>query len=286
MLSSRPAAMEVEDDDLGASTSFGLNRVLASSGVDPAAFSDFFSRTGGTSSGAAFADVDANSDEDRYEDDVSDAELPAENVEEVRARQREQASIRAEEARWYRRAMEMQQDEGKKKVQEKVMNEVDMVKEVWPDFQKGRRLRMSEVFYETPKQRRGWEAGFTRRKRRKIGTQDCESDFSWDQRGKLQLIMMTDPLKIAPDPSVPPDTAFLLPALPSLPVYPPTLPRYNTPLGAYFESDWIKGAKQIRRMEMTQTPEGFDLEADLHTEKCSKTLDLACWEQDIVMCSL
>ena len=181
------AAMEVEENDLGASSSFGLNRILASSGVDPAAFSNFLSKTGGSTSATAFADVDANSDEDRYEDDVSDAELPAENVEEIRARQREQASMRAEEERWYRRAMEMQRVQGKKKVQEKVMNDIDMVKEVWPDFQKGRRLRMSEVFYETPKQRRGWEAGFARRKRRKVGIQDCGSDIFWDQADRCSL---------------------------------------------------------------------------------------------------
>lgn len=165
--------MESDEDELGASSSFGLHRVLASSGVDPAAFSDFFSKTGGTSS-RAFADVDANSDEDRYEDDVSDGGLPAENVEEVRAREREQTAIKAEEARWYRKAMEMQRDEGKRKVQEKVLDEVERVREVWPEFEKGRRLKMTEVFYETPKQRRGREVGFNRRKRRKVGIQECK----------------------------------------------------------------------------------------------------------------
>jgi hypothetical protein len=162
--------MDADEDDLGASSSFGLNRVLASSGIDPAAFSNFFSKSGRSSS--AFADVDANSDEDRYEDDISDAESPIENVEDVRAREREQAAAKAEEERWYRRAMEMQRDIGKAKVQEKVTGEMDRVREVWPEFEIGRRLRMTEVFYETPKQRRGWEA--SRRKRRKLGTQTCE----------------------------------------------------------------------------------------------------------------
>ena len=161
--------MDINGDDLGESSSFGLNRVLASSGIDPASFSSFYSKTGGISS-SAFPDVDANSDSDKYEDDVSDVELP----EEAQARDKERAAIKADEERWYRKAMEMQKVGESKRVQEKVVNEMDRVKEVWPDFEKGRRLRMTEIFYETPKQRRGWETGFNRRKRQKVGTQTCE----------------------------------------------------------------------------------------------------------------
>jgi len=158
--------MDLDEDDVGASSSFGLNRVLASSGIDPNAFSSFFSKTGGTSS-SAFADLDANSDSDKYEDDVSDIEQP---VEDVRARERE----KADEERWYRRAMEMQKEAEKRKVQDKVFDEMDRVREVWPDFVKGRRLRMTEVFYETPKQKRGWAVAFNKKKRRKVGTQTCK----------------------------------------------------------------------------------------------------------------
>lgn len=280
------SAMHSDENDLGASSSLGLGRILASSGVDPAAFSSFFSKTGGNSS-SAFADLDAASDNsDKYEDDISDTSLPGENVEELRSREREQAAVQAEQERWYRRAKEMQreQDEGsgtRVKV-EKVLDEIGMVKEIWPGYEKGGRLRMTEVFYETPKQRKGWELGFSKRKRRKIGVQEC-------QRGPNVLSVGTDGkldhLKVAPDTVIPSNTAFLLPSLQALPVHPPTQPRYETPLGVYFESEWIKEAKQVRRKEMTELPSGPSLE-QWHEDKLEKILDLADWEKDIVLCSL
>ncbi len=96
----------------------------------------------------------------------------------------------------------------------------------------------------------------------------------------------SDQLKVAPDLSVAPNKAFLLPSLAPLQVQSPHQPRYDTPLGKYFEPEWIKGAKQVRRMAMTEPPKGISLEDVDGDRDVGKPLDFADWENDIVMCSL
>lgn len=66
----------------------------------------------------------------------------------------------------------------------------------------------------------------------------------------------------------------------------PSLARYNTPVGANFETEWVREAKKVRRKDMTQLPHGLSIEDDWREEKLGKTLDLADWEQNIVMSSL
>lgn len=75
--------------------------------------------------------------------------------------------------------------------------------------------------------------------------------------------------------------SFLLPNLPSLPGSDQTKSSYLAPIGEWFDPDWIKDAREIRREEMTRPPPGIDLNGD-----DGKMLDLADWESDVIMCSL
>ena len=173
-------AMEPNDESLGGA--FGLGRVLADSGIDSAAFSSFYSKTSGGAASqttSAFDDVDAVLDKDvAYEDDVSDSELPAESAEEVRARE----ARKAEEERWYQRAMAMQaqaessraQEERARKKKERETDDAAKVKGLWPDFLQGKRLKLSEVFYETPRMKSAWAKNLERKKRRKPDRIECK----------------------------------------------------------------------------------------------------------------
>lgn len=112
-----------------------------------------------------------------------------------------------------------------------------------------------------------------------------------------------DPLVVAPDLSIPPATAFLLPNTPALRLSKPGQPLYETPLGSLFDKDWIKAARQIRRSEMTKPPSGVvghaikdvqmddlgtqeDPELALQLANDGLSLELGDWERNIVMCSL
>ena len=160
--------METEEDDFGAVSSLGLNRILADSGIDPAAFSSFFSKTGGGQSSSAFAQVEVEDDPEKYEDDVSDSELPAESAEEAQLRRKRAA----EEDRWYRRARDMQRraeggaEKRKRKQAQMAVGLEEQVKRIWPEFEMGKRLKMSEVFYETPAQVKNLEVVLGKNKKR------------------------------------------------------------------------------------------------------------------------
>lgn len=190
-----------EEDQLGSVTSLGLHRVLASAGVDPNSFASFFDKTtsgsgvgAGPSSASAsrhFGEIEAEEDQEKYEDDISEDELPAESAEDARAREREQAVRKAEEDRWVRRAMEMQRagpqtgvalgdDEKRRRKKEKERREQrERVKSIWPEFRTGQRLRMTEVLYETPADKRAHEEVMARKKRRKVEPRDtCECGSS------------------------------------------------------------------------------------------------------------
>ena len=171
----------MSDEDALGGASFGLSRVLADSGIDPSTFSSFFSKTGGGPSHTAFDEVDAASDEDaKYEDDVSDSDLPKESEEETRMR----ATRKAEEERWVRRAAELQRSlhsekegaERDRKRRKKALDAEARIKLVWPDYEPGKRLRMSEIFYETPLQSRQWQKGLNRAKRKTRDKVERESD--------------------------------------------------------------------------------------------------------------
>lgn len=112
-----------------------------------------------------------------------------------------------------------------------------------------------------------------------------------------------DPLVVAPDLSIPPTTAFLLPNTPALRLSKPGQALYETPLGSLFDKDWIKAARQIRRSEMTRPPSGVvgqvikdvqvddlgiqeDPQSTLQLVNDGLSLELGDWERNIVMCSL
>lgn len=162
--------MDDGDDFLG---SLGLGKLLASEGVDASGLSTLLSRGGDASTSNEYANVDNDSDDDaKYEDDLSDRELPPETEVEKAAREKE----RLEEARYRRMALQMGKEleakrlqKGKAKAKE---DPKDVVKRIWPDFEPGRRLRMTDVLYETPYLRERLRQVTHKKKRRKVDHQN------------------------------------------------------------------------------------------------------------------
>jgi hypothetical protein len=159
--------MDEGDDFLG---SLGLGKLLASEGVDSSGLNTLLSRGGEASASNELANVDNDSDDDaKYEDDLSDHDLLPETEAEKAARAKE----KQEEARYRRMALQMNKeleakrsaDKGKTKSKE---DPKDVVKRIWPEFEPGRRLRMTDVLYETPYAREQYKEASYRRKRRKV----------------------------------------------------------------------------------------------------------------------
>jgi len=161
-----------DDEDFGGVDALGFNKILQDVGIDlnTSGLSSVFggnAEAGGSGSRSAFASIDNNIDDDKYED-VSDSELP----EDEEAQKIRDKRIRDEE-RWYRKAMAMQAkaESGdavarrKRKAEKREETAIDMVGRIWPDWDKGKRLRMSEVFYQTPAMTKMFEAELRRRKR-------------------------------------------------------------------------------------------------------------------------
>ncbi|BEJ18121.1 hypothetical protein CspHIS471_0703980 [Cutaneotrichosporon sp. HIS471] len=260
-----------EDDTLG--SAFGLGSVLAEVGVDEAALNAFLERTEGKSSRALEAAIQEG--DEKYMDDVSDDELPAENDEDKEARAREQAAIKANEERWARRAAaelapqkDKEKEKRRKRQAERAAAGKDVVGSVWPDFRQGTVLKMSEVFYETPAAREAVAAGLLKKKRRLLDGLPRESFM----------------VNVEPSKERPPTMSFLLPNLPPLPVHNPAIANYLTPIGAMFDKQWAKEARERRWKEMTRPPRGVRFDDTVEIE--DKPLDLADWENDIVMCGL
>jgi hypothetical protein len=56
-----------------------------------------------------------------------------------------------------------------------------------------------------------------------------------------------------------------------------------------FEKDWVKGARDLQRKAMKEAPADINYRALARADWVAteaKTLDLADWEKDIVMCTL
>lgn len=83
-------------------------------------------------------------------------------------------------------------------------------------------------------------------------------------------------------------STFLLPSLQPIQLPLPGTPTYNKPIGAFLDKKWIREAKDRRRLEMTQPPEGLDLEdvKEVRFGDEAKDLDLVDWEQSIIMNSM
>jgi transcription initiation factor TFIID subunit 1 len=158
------------DDEDSFMDSLGLGKLLASEGVDTSGLNTLLSRGGGASTSNELVNIDNDSDDDaKYEDDLSDHDLLPETETEKAAREKE----KHEEARYRRMALQMNKEleakratvKGKGKAKE---DPKDIVKRIWPDFEPGRRLRMTDVLYETPYSREQYKQASYRRKRRKV----------------------------------------------------------------------------------------------------------------------
>lgn len=158
--------MDGGDDFLG---SLGLGKLLASEGVDSRGLSTLLSRGGGgeASGTANFADVESD-DDAKYEDDLADDDMLPETEAERASRDKE----RQEEARYKRMALQMNrelEDSRARKGKGKAQQDPQMVvKKIWPDFEPGRRLRMTNVLYETPLMRQQHDHDVQRKKRRRV----------------------------------------------------------------------------------------------------------------------
>lgn len=96
--------------------------------------------------------------------------------------------------------------------------------------------------------------------------------------------MRSDAIAVDAPKTQPATISFLLPNLPPLPSIDPRQPNYMRPIGEFFDPEWIKEAREQRRLEMTRPPKSVRF--DVEPEKEHRVLDLADWEKDIVMCSM
>ncbi|WWC58417.1 uncharacterized protein I303_100957 [Kwoniella dejecticola CBS 10117] len=274
--------MASEDEALGSVASFGLSSVLAGAGIDLSSLGSFLGE-GAASSSKHIAEIEAEDDnEDKYEDDIFlDGDGDAE--EDAEARKRAEEARKREEERWIRKGMALANnlslgDKGKAKmvdgVKSKKEKELEQVMKIWPGFEKGKRLRMSEVFYETPQDKR--ILAMQKRKKRRL------------ENGK-ELSFSIDPNTM---PNLP--ASFLLPSLPHLSITTLSEPNYKAPIGAYFDKDWVKDARSKRKKEMTRPPidvnsqydlPGVDGMSDWQGGLIGHALELEEWEKGIVMCS-
>lgn len=201
-----------------------------------------------------------------------------------------------------RRAMEMQaqaradragtaEGAAEKKARQRA-REWEEVKRVWPGYEKGKRLKMSEVFYETPFMREEWAREVKRAKRRRAQPRESESkSFVWKSAEQTSVHVA-----VAQDTRPNPQTTWLAAHLPDLPVSSADEALYARPLGRYLDRTWIKGAKDIRRKAMRQPPPGLSMDKEYEDRLEDQTygdllgppaeawrnLDLIDWEKDIV----
>lgn len=246
--------------------------------------------------------MELDEDDAKFEDDISDDELPEEGEEERRQREIDQEARKREQERWMRKGLEMmkksmeqQQTKDKKGKQKaddgKTQEERDLeeARKIWPDFDKGKRLRMSEIFYETPADVRASEA--KRKKRKTEMVKETKTCKTYHDNVKDQLVytrQMPVTFTVAPPPMPSLQSTFLLPTLQPIQLPQPRTPTYNKPIGAFFDKKWIREAKDRRRLEMTKPPEGLNLEDVTKVRYADETkdLDLVDWEQSIIMNSL
>jgi hypothetical protein len=101
--------------------------------------------------------------------------------------------------------------------------------------------------------------------------------FAWDEAD------VVDSVTVAPRSTLPPPIAHVAAGLPELEVHDAEKPAYEGPLGAYFEKEWIKGAREVRRREMLDAPNRPRLVSALEADtKPDRPLDLIDWESQII----
>lgn len=185
------------DETLSSLGSLGLGRILASAGIDPSSIGSFLGDAGQSSK--ELTQVELDEDDAKFEDDISDDELPEEGEEERRQREIDQEARKREQERWMRKGLEMmkksmeqQQTKDKKGKQKaddgKTQEErhLEEARKIWPDFDKGKRLRMSEIFYETPADVRAFEA--KRKKRKTEMVKETKTCKTYHDNVKDQLV--------------------------------------------------------------------------------------------------
>lgn len=188
--------MASEDETLSSLGSLGLSRILASAGIDPSSIGSFLGDAGQSSK--ELTQVELDEDDAKFEDDISDDELPEEGEEERRQREIDREARKREQERWMRKGLEMmkksmeqqqtKEKKGKKADDGKTQEERDLeeARKIWPDFDKGKRLRMSEIFYETPADVRALEA--KRKKRKTEMVKETKTCKTYHDNVKDQLV--------------------------------------------------------------------------------------------------
>jgi transcription initiation factor TFIID subunit 1 len=191
---------------MGFSLGLGLGGVLQEAGVDVAAFSSFFGASEAGPSGtsgkgadgaARLAEIEGEGEnEGKYMDDDDDTGISGlagvvgegEDAEQERmARQKAKAREKAEQEEWMAKGLQIQREaesraaamaakrrklysggaDGHGGVKEETP--LDIVRRMWPGWQVGNRLRMSQVFYQTPVMEEKELQEGAKRKRRHFG---------------------------------------------------------------------------------------------------------------------
>ena len=152
-----------EEDTSGLGDHADLGFALRVAGFDPSALSGSRSLGGpsgsGSGGGGGFAGIAAidNDDENaKFMDDEFNVDEEGDETAAARL-----ARQRRDDERFYRQALAMQQAahapaavaERKRKAAEQEETAREMVQRIWPEWAQGGRLKMSEIFYETPQAR-------------------------------------------------------------------------------------------------------------------------------------
>lgn len=157
---------DADADQFGEGSSLGLSKILQDVGVDLKNARLFDQRD--QAFGSALAEVE-DAEDVRYMDDEDAAE---ESLEDQQRWARQQAESKRKQAELYRRGREMARQLELQRLaqpeseEDRRMAVMRHVKHVWPDWEVGQRMRMSEVFYETPRMRMERDEEMGRGKRR------------------------------------------------------------------------------------------------------------------------
>lgn len=96
-------------------------------------------------------------------------------------------------------------------------------------------------------------------------------------------LIWPDSITVAPRSTLPPSVAHIAAGLPEVEIQDADKPAYEGLLGVFFEKEWIKGAREMRRREMLDAPNRPKLVSSAEVDaKPDRPLDLMDWESQIV----
>lgn len=95
-------------------------------------------------------------------------------------------------------------------------------------------------------------------------------------------LIMSDPITIAPNFAIPAAETLAAVNLSPLDIPDSDKPLYETRLGAYFDKDWVREARAVRRRQMLE--ESSQQSREIRSEAQSvRPLDVIDWESQIIL---